>query len=226
MEHLLDYPAWNALLTGNKNLSLGNEHVKYFPKEIAPFVGMSEFGFNEFQLLDDNIPVKRELVIIYSEEIEIPKPWIVKVHINALQMVYDRDALPADSTTTIVPLKNKDVPQMVSLTTLTHPGPFSERTIEFGNYEGIFNNGQLISMAGQRMHPGKYVEISAVCTHPDHLGKGYASQLIQSQVCKIKSNSEIPFLHVRSDKENAIRLYKALGFEERKQMEIYVFHKD
>ena len=81
-------------------------------------------------------------------------------------------------------------------------------------------------MAGQRMHPEQYVEISAVCTHPDHHSKGYAGQLIQSQIRSIKAKSGVPFLHVKDDNMEAIRLYKKLGFEVRKQMHIYVFQKD
>lgn len=226
MEHPLDYPAWNALISGNKNLSLGNEHVKYFHEEVGPFVGLSEQTDNEFEYLYHIISPKRTMVIIIAKELEIPKPWTFKEHIDALQMVHTKDVSPVHAAAEIIPLQLKDVPQMLDLTALTHPGPFLQRTIEFGNYEGIFDDGELVSMAGERMHPGKYVEVSAVCTHPDHLCKGYAGQLIQSQVRKIKANSDIPFLHVRSDKENAIRLYKSLGFEVRKQMNIYVFQKD
>ncbi|MDP4285380.1 MAG: GNAT family N-acetyltransferase [Bacteroidota bacterium] len=226
MEHPLDFPAWNALISRNKNLSEGNERVKYFHEEVAPFVGMSELSPDEFELLYYLIPLKRRMVIIISKEIEIPKQWTLTEHIKALQMVYTQDAPPGNASAEIIQLQNKDVPQMLDLTAITHPGPFLKRTIEFGNYEGIFENGNLISMAGERMHPGQYVEISAVCTHPDHLGKGYASQLIQSQVRRIKASSGVPFLHVKDDNLPAIGLYKKLGFEVRKQMNIYVFRKD
>ena len=114
---------------------------------------------------------------------------------------------------------------MIALTGMTHPGPFFERTIEFGNYEGIFKGNDLVSMAGQRLHPGEYVEISAVCTHPAHSGKGYASQLIISQVHQIRSASAIPFLHVKDSNLQAIKLYKSLGFELRKRMHIYSIRK-
>jgi ribosomal protein S18 acetylase RimI-like enzyme len=226
MQHPLDYPAWNALISGNKNLSEGNEHVKYFPEDVGPFVGLHEQSYDEFQILYNIIPFKRRLVIIVSKKIEIPKPWTLTEHLKALQMVHTKDTTQENTTAKIIHLQNKDVSQMLALTAMTHPGPFLKRTIEFGNYEGIFNNGKLIAMAGQRMHPDKFVEISAVCTHPDHLGKGYAGRLIESQVRQIKANQEIPFLHVTSDNYNAIRLYKKLGFEERKEMDIYVFQKD
>ena len=76
---------------------------------------------------------------------------------------------------------------MIVLTEMTHPGPFFNRTIEFGNYKGIFSGNDLVAMAGQRLHADQYVEISAVCTHPAHTGKGYATQLIISQVHQILS---------------------------------------
>lgn len=226
MQHPLDYPAWNALISGNKNLSLGNEHVKYFHEEVAPFVGLSEQNHYEFEYLYNIIPPKRRMIIIISKEIEIPKPWVLTKYIKALQMVHTQDAPPVHTAAEIIPLQVKDVPQMLELTALTSPGPFMMRTIEFGNYEGIFNNGELVSLAGQRMHPSQYVEISAVCTHPDYHGKGYAGQLIQSQIRNIKANSGVPFLHVEDSNIRAISLYKKLGFEVREEMNIYVFQKD
>ena len=108
---------------------------------------------------------------------------------------------------------------------MTHPGPFFKRTIEFGNYEGVFKGDELVSMAGQRLHAGEFVEISAVCTHPAHSGKGYATALIISQVHQILSASAIPFLHVKDDNLQAIKLYKSLGFEVRKRMDIYSIRK-
>ena len=81
-------------------------------------------------------------------------------------------------------------------------------------------------MAGQRLHPGNYAEISAVCTHPDYLGRGYARQLLLQQVQRIKANGETPFLHVRDDNERAINVYKSLGFEMRAQIYFYVMAKN
>ena len=115
---------------------------------------------------------------------------------------------------------------MLALTQLTHPGPFLKRTIEFGNYKGIFDSGELIAMAGQRMHPKEFIEISAVCTHPGYTGKGYGRMLVFDQIRKIMAEGCIPFLHVRSDNQNAIKLYKHLGFSLRREMNIYVLQKD
>jgi len=225
MAHILDNPCWNALHSGNKNLAEGNEQVKYFSAEVAPFVGLPEWNSYGFEHLYDVIPRERRIAFMNSKEVEIPGEWDVVDYLVAFQMVHTHPAPPAAASSQIVPLQNKNIPQMIALTGMTHPGPFFERTIEFGNYEGIFKGNDLVSMAGQRLHPGEYVEISAVCTHPAHSGKGYASQLIISQVHQIRSASAIPFLHVKDSNLQAIKLYKSLGFELRKRMHIYSIRK-
>ncbi len=101
---------------------------------------------------------------------------------------------------------------MLELTNLTKPGPFGRRTIEFGNYEGIFVNDQLVAMTGQRFHCYHHIEISAVCTHPLHQGKGYAKQLLLSQLEQIIAAGSNPYLHVKTDNQRAVNVYEALGF--------------
>jgi len=114
---------------------------------------------------------------------------------------------------------------MLSLTKLTNPGPFAAKTIDFGHYYGIFEGTQLAAMTGQRFHPFEYAEISAVCTHPDHAGKGYARLLLLQQLHRIQSAGDIPFLHVRYDNERAIKVYEDLGFVTRKNVYFYVMTK-
>lgn len=225
MTHILDNPCWNALNTGNNNLAEGNEQVKYFPAEVAPFVGLPAWNAVGFKHLYDVISPERRIAFMNSTEVEIPGEWEVVDYLVALQMVHTNPAPDLTASSPIVPLQDKHIEQMIALTRMTHPGPFFKRTIEFGNYEGIFNDNELASMAGQRLHAGEYMEISAVCTHPDHTGNGYASQLISSQIHQIRSASAIPFLHVKDDNLQAIKLYKSLGFELRNRMHIYSIKK-
>jgi predicted GNAT family acetyltransferase len=118
----------------------------------------------------------------------------------------------------ITPLGIEHVPQMLELTKLTKPGPFFEKTILFGNYFGIFIDGRLAAMTGQRMHPVPYMEVSAVCTHPDFRGKGYAKALMLHVMKIILDNSCIPFLHVLTSNAGAIQLYESIGFRVRKKL--------
>jgi ribosomal protein S18 acetylase RimI-like enzyme len=223
MDHILDNPAWNALISGNSQFSNDHESVKYFDEEISPFIGLKEYSQENFSKLYELIPHDSPVGFVTPVEIQVPDTWKVLGKISAFQMVYDQPSILAE--TEHVPLTKEHVPEMLALTKLTNPGPFAERTIEFGNYQGIFDNGKLVAMAGQRLNPLPYAEISAVCTHPDHLGKGYAKQLLLSQVQRIKAASGTPFLHVRNDNDRAIKVYENSGFSTRKEMYFYFIKK-
>ena len=84
---------------------------------------------------------------------------------------------------------------MVELATLTEPGPFRDRTHELGTFYGIFEGDRLLSMAGQRMRVPGFVEVSAVCTHPDARGRGYARIFMSSVMKLILRYGDTPFLH-------------------------------
>ena len=78
--------------------------------------------------------------------------------------------MPAESptgTADIVTLGADDVPDMMELTKLTNPGPFAARTHELGTFLGVKIDGRLVAMAGERMKPADYTEITAVCVHPN-----------------------------------------------------------
>ena len=164
------------------------------------------------------------MVLFVPAEISVPGQWQILVKKPLLQMVYLHKVPPAPRVES-VELSEKDVPAMLSLTALTEPGPFLSRTIEFGNYQGIFEGEQLVAMAGQRLQATPHIEISAVCTHPNHLGKGYARMLVNNQIHDIREKSGIPFLHVLPENTAACRLYLKLGFEVRKEMLCYVLEK-
>ena len=131
------------------------------------------------------------------------------------QMIYAASSptlQPATADPSMRLLTPSDVPAMVELAKLTEPGPFRNRTHELGVFFGIFEDGRLVSMAGQRMRVPGFVEVSAVCTHPDARGRGYARTLMSAVMTNILNNGGIPFLHSFADNHAAIRVYEALGF--------------
>ncbi|MBW4888635.1 GNAT family N-acetyltransferase [Mucilaginibacter sp. HMF5004] len=225
MEHVLDSPAWNALNTNNSNLAYGNSNVKYFTKEVSPFFGLSENSEENFRVLYDILPHTGPALLVTNTQTQIPARWKAIRFMSGLQMVHTGNIVTDINPHELMPLTMHHVPQMLALTQLTNPGPFDERTIDFGHYHGIFDGDKLVAMAGQRLHPEGYAEISAVCTHPDHLGRGYAKQLMLHQIHRINAEGETPFLHVRGDNERAINVYKSLGFETRTPIYFYVLVK-
>ena len=108
-----------------------------------------------------------------------------------------------------------DIADMVALAALTHPGPFRSHTYRFGTYLGIRVNGALAAMGGQRMHLPGYREVSAICTHPDFRGRGYARLIVARLVAMIFDEGLKPFLHVQAENTAAQALYATLGFAER-----------
>lgn len=225
MDHVLDNPLFNALLTGNKHFAAGTDKVKYFPKEVSPFAGTDDLSAASLTQLYDMLPAGRVVAIITARQPDIPALWEVVHQSMVHQMMGDAVEMPINENPEITTLTDADVPQMLALTQLTNPGPFEERTIEFGKYAGIFDNGTLVAMAGQRLHIDDYLEVSAVCTHPGHLGKGYARTLLLHQVKLIKQAGKKPILHVRTDNTRAIEVYKSLGFIIRQQLNVNILLK-
>jgi ribosomal protein S18 acetylase RimI-like enzyme len=117
--------------------------------------------------------------------------------------------LPPDCT--FRQLTPADAAAMVALAELTEPGPFRLRTIELGNFYGIFHGSRLVSMAGKRMHLPGFIEVSGVCTHPDFRGLGYAGALTWIIMDEIEQSGRTPFLHAWEGNP-ARRLYESLGF--------------
>lgn len=120
----------------------------------------------------------------------------------------------------LTPLDNDDVLDMLRLVELTAPGPFRRNTTLMGEYFGIKIDGKLVAMAGERMKFPGFTEISAVCVHPDHRGKGFARCLTAHVAAAIFDRGEIPFLHAYARNAPAISLYQELGFETRSLMQI------
>lgn len=216
---------YNALLTGDRKVAMGDSFVKYFPAEFSPFAGFEQGLTDGFDRLHALLPVGRSILFARPETLtEFPFGWRIKVHIPGLQFVH-RQLQPYLPLSNIIPLQVHHIPDMISLTRLTRPGPFDVRTIEFGNYHGIFENGKLVAMAGERLHVEKFSEISAVCTHPDYLGNGYATDLLQYLIQRILAKGETPFLHVRADNQRAIEVYQRLGFVESRPMQFYFMER-
>ena len=221
MNHLLKNPVYHALLSGDRHLSFGNEKVKYFDEQVSPFAGFEQDYNKGFSDLYELLPSGRKILYAIPSLITEPAGWEVAHEIKGLQFVYEADREIKTQFSDVMSLSEIHVEEMMELAKLTRPGPFGPRTIDFGSYFGIFEKEKLVAMTGQRLHVQNYTEISAVCTHPDYSGKGYAYTLLQHQLQIILQQGQHPFLHVREDNERAISLYQRLGFTISRAMNFY-----
>ena len=196
---LLDDPIWNSLNTAHAHLALGNGLARRYPPAIGPLGGLanhSDAAYEELRALAG----PSGIVVLFLPDVPRPRPgWTIVREGPLTQMIcLDPSAASPTSLSAGVRMRrltSADAPEMVALAELTEPGPFRERTHELGVFYGIFDEGRLISMAGQRTRVPGFVEVSAVCTHPDARGKGYARRLMLAVMDDIRSEGSAPYLH-------------------------------
>lgn len=208
--HSIDNPIWRALTTRQAHLGAHHAPASKFLAEVSLLGGFAEPDFAAMARL---VPVGEEVGIFIDEPGATPGFEQV-LAAPLLQMMYDGRAVDDEPqpAPAIVPLGTDDVPAMMALAALTKPGPFNRRTAEMGDFFGVRVGGALVAMAGQRLRVPGHIEVSAICTHPDHVGRGYGAALTRVQLRRILAAGEQPFLHVRGDNDRAIALYERLGF--------------
>ncbi|SEM71203.1 GNAT family N-acetyltransferase [Bradyrhizobium sp. OK095] len=223
-ERLLDRPIWSALTTSQKHLAEGGPRAMRYPVDMTPFADMVDMSAASFAALGDLLPDSQVAALFTPEPVIVPDGFKVVLAETGEQMI----GSPADSPlreVEIVTLGKADVPAMLALTALTKPGPFAARTHELGTFLGIRAGGELVAMTGERMKPGNFTEMTAVCVHPDHRGRGYAQALLSAVARQIEARGEIPFLHVFSSNASAIALYQRQGMRIRRRLHVTAFMK-
>ncbi|MGE9007436.1 GNAT family N-acetyltransferase [Leptospira interrogans] len=224
MTHPLDQPIWSALTTRQQALAEGGTVARRFPLAIAPFADMVDMSPESFAALGALMSGTEIAVLFTPDAVTAPDQFKTLLADTGEQMI----GTPAQSSlpgVEIVSLGVADVPEMIALVELTKPGPFSTRTHELGTFLGIRIDGQLVAMTGERMKPGNFTEMTAVCVHPDHRGRGYAQALLGAVARGIVDRGEIPFLHVFSSNASAIALYQRQGMEIRRRLHVTVLQK-
>jgi ribosomal protein S18 acetylase RimI-like enzyme len=219
---LLDNPIWNALTTVRAPYSEGGELARRFVPEIGPLAGIREQSPEAYAALGEMLPPGEVAALFLDSEPDVPTGWRLHLHKPGDQMVFEGELEAPAVDLRIESLGEADVAEMLELTALTDPGPFRKRTIELGGFLGIRKDGRLAAMAGQRLALPGFTEVSAVCTHPDFRGRGYARALVTVVARKIRERGETPMLHAFSSNASAIRVYEALGFALRRRLDIVV----
>ena len=217
--HPLDNPVWNSL--GAAHLSLaelaaveGGQAGRY-QRDVCPFGALAHArDASAWVALDQLLEGQSVFLIIDADDVR--PDWEITAEIPGVQM--DGSRLEPAGDPDLRLLQTADVPEMLALVARTRPGPFLPRTIEMGAYLGLGPQGSLIAMAGERLHPAGWTEISAVCTDAAFRGQGLGTRLVRAIAMGIRARDERPFLHAAASNETAIGLYLALGFEVRRRV--------
>ncbi|WP_338498444.1 GNAT family N-acetyltransferase [Streptomyces sp. SJL17-4] len=163
-----------------------------------------------------------EFADMFSCPVLPPSDWEPVFVLEGRQMIRPGDGAAGaqgdDADDRVVELGADSVPEMLDLVERTRPGPFWSRTPELGTYLGVREKGTLVAMAGERLRPPGWTEISAVCTAPEARGQGHAARLVGALAARIEARGEGAFLHVAETNTGAIALYEKLGFVTRKHV--------
>ncbi|MCC6193538.1 MAG: GNAT family N-acetyltransferase [Burkholderiales bacterium] len=210
MTHLLDNITWHTLSGPHARFAAGAGGARRYARGFSPIVGFADPEQPDFAALAGHCS-DAEHFYCDGWSGAAPTGWRVDAETTMFKMVWDRP-VPDDQAPDALPLTAEHAEQALALAALTRPGPFGPRTIELGDYFGCFEDGRLVAMAGERMHAGTLREVSGVCTHPDHQGRGLARRLMSKLIARQMGRGETAFLHVMRDNAGAFRLYAAMGF--------------
>jgi ribosomal protein S18 acetylase RimI-like enzyme len=217
MAHILDRPIWSALATRHVHFREGSGPAVRYPHDVSPFVAGRDASPEAIAAMVALIGDDEEVSLVEAAP-PSPPPGVSETRLPLFQMVWDRFPGVGESAFDIQPLDDSDASDMLQLATLTRPGPFRARTHTMGRFFGVRDGGQLIAMAGERLHTPGFHEISAVCTHPDHRGHGLGAALMCKVGARMLEEGDQPFLHTYASNATAIALYRKLGFEVRREV--------
>jgi ribosomal protein S18 acetylase RimI-like enzyme len=219
-EDLLDNPVWHALkgpLSGFAS-ARSTKDLVHFDPEVSVFSGVDRNDENMWARIAAQLGPEQHCGLFRDTIPASPPGWEEHFRAPCWQMVAVDLASP--SGIEVVRLGAEDAAEMLELAELTEPGPFFPRTFELGRYVGVRREGRLIAMAGERFRVSGFVEVSAVCTHPDARGEGLGGELTLNVAHSIRSGGDEAFLHVLETNENAMHLYEKIGFAVRRKVDV------
>jgi ribosomal protein S18 acetylase RimI-like enzyme len=209
---VLDHPLWSALTTSHRELALTAGNVARYPADIGPFLATDHDRVTDAELAALVAP--GETVLLIGPAPAVPDGWQLEALGEIVQMVFDGPIVPRDVAIELL----DDVAGVNELAALVYPHYFRPRTTVLGRYFGVRDAGRLVAMIGERMAMPGLREISAVCTHPDAVGRGLARALLAFLTADLVASGTQPFLHVSPSNERARRLYEQNGYRTRRMI--------
>lgn len=222
----LDHPAWASLAQHHLPLAEGDGLARRYARDVNLFAAARDDAPAALEALATLVGPGERIYILQVPPVVVPPGLRATREALGVQMVADGARFDTAATVagaeSIVELGDSDAPEMLSLATLTEPGPFLARTHRMGRFIGVRIGGRLAAMAGERFRFAGHTEVSGVCTHPDFRGRGLARALSAAVAANIVARGDVPFLHAWQTNRAAIALYESLGFRLRTTVNVAV----
>lgn len=214
----LDNPVWHSLTEAHQHFAIEYGDIKFYGPNYCPFGGF--IALDETLMACDAYSKSIDNFYMVGDRPNFSANLKINKELICHQMLLSK-AIQIEINESIVELQADQKNDLLALVNLVQPGFFKKETTQLGSYYGIYKNKQLIAAAGERMKMDSHTEVSAIVTHPEHTGKGYAKQLIAHTTNKIFSEHKIPYLHVAETNIGAIKLYEKLGFITRRKISFW-----
>lgn len=217
----LDNPFWSSLQSRHRHMALGSGDVARYPREIAPFLGVADADADIASAIE-SLVAPGESVYLLGVVPAVPKGWQLEAFRPLAQMVCTVPLEVVDGPP-VIALTREHRADVLALTALVYPHYFRERTMDMGRYFGIYmpdasGETRLAAIIGERLGTDAYTEMSAICTHPDFNGRGYARRLTAMLANDTLAGGRTPFLHVSHENDRAKQLYERIGFQHRRDI--------
>lgn len=212
----LDNPFWSSLRSRHRALALSHGDAARYPAEFAPFMGVANAQADVAEALESLID-PGESVYLLGVAPALPDGWRIEARGPLAQMIC-MAPMPVIDGPEVIELSEAHRADVLALTALVYPHYFRPRTMALGRYFGIYQDGRLAAIIGERLGMDAYQEISAVCTHPDFNGRGYARRLLALLSNDNLERGRLPFLHVSHQNPRAKSLYEQAGYRLRRDI--------
>jgi len=220
----LDNPFWHSLRTRHRGIARVHGEVARYPAEYAPFLGIASAGVDVAEAFDALVAPGESVYLLGVAPAAIPEGWRLEAFADLAQMQCDAPLHVGDGPDPIA-LGEVHRADVLALTALVYPHYFRARTMDMGRYFGVYEDGQLAAMIGERLGTGACTEMSAICTHPDFAGRGLASRLTALLTNATLAQGRTPFLHVSHANTRAKALYERLGFRHRRDIPFWALQR-
>lgn len=213
----LDNPFWSSLRSWHRAIALREGDVARYPPEFAPFLGVASADTDIADALASLVAPDESVLLLGVAPERVPAGWRLEASDDLAQMTCSAPIPPVDGPE-VIELSDAHREDVLALTALVYPHYFRPRTMDLGRYCGIYQDGRLAAMIGERLGIDAAREISAICTHPDFNGRGYARRLIARLTNDNLERGCLPFLHVSHRNHRAMRLYQQIGYRHRRDI--------